>query len=285
MVRGNRTGGPKTSEGKKKVSQNALKTGVYSTQVVLPNESSEEFNQLTFQLMHDLIAVDSIEQSFVHDLAVIMWKKMRLENIEQAYFVKKQNEPITMEEFQSCHIDMTQERYVIWKKNKSLTQEEVINYLEQCRHLTPYTSKPISVANLKNTFEKFPDIKNWFYELYQHNFPLHEKLPDLMDLVEIISLDSNQKKKHLTALFFEGWINHTLGEIWCFNHKNKIQEAISKIKQERLWKLMNQNSSGRAFDELSRQFARVMNEYRKHQQWRLDRKLVDISEEAKIPIK
>ena len=44
-----RSGGPRTTEGKLAVSQNALKTGAYSNLAVLPNENPEEFNQLVDQ--------------------------------------------------------------------------------------------------------------------------------------------------------------------------------------------------------------------------------------------
>lgn len=43
MGRGNRSGGLRTAAGKLVASRNALQLGVYSKQILLPNESAEEF--------------------------------------------------------------------------------------------------------------------------------------------------------------------------------------------------------------------------------------------------
>lgn len=102
MARAKGTGGPKTPEGKKAASKNSLKTGTYSVVAVLPNENQKDFDQLLAQINHDLRPADFVENSLIHDLAVITWKKLRLEKLEQAYFLKKLNEPITQEEFKSC---------------------------------------------------------------------------------------------------------------------------------------------------------------------------------------
>lgn len=53
MVNSNRTGGPKTQEGKLSVSRNAIKTGAYSSLIILPGESEEDFRQLEEQFIKD----------------------------------------------------------------------------------------------------------------------------------------------------------------------------------------------------------------------------------------
>jgi len=54
-------GGPQTDEGKKIASRNSLKTGTYSKQIVLPNESQEEFDQLVEQFQRDFYPKDAVE--------------------------------------------------------------------------------------------------------------------------------------------------------------------------------------------------------------------------------
>jgi len=113
MVRPKGSGGPKTPEGKKASAQNSLKNGTYSVIAVLPNESQQDFDQLLAQINHDLKPADFVENSLVHDLAVITWKKLRLEKLEQAYFLKKLNEPISQQEFKSCGLLISDECYQI----------------------------------------------------------------------------------------------------------------------------------------------------------------------------
>ena len=54
MGRGNRSGGPRTPAGKLVASKNALQLGVYSKQILLPNESTEEFENFCQEYLNDL---------------------------------------------------------------------------------------------------------------------------------------------------------------------------------------------------------------------------------------
>ena len=92
-----RSGGPKSTEGKLVTSKNALKTGTYSSLAVLPQENQEEFNQLIDQFNYDFHPSDVIETSLVRELAVITWKRLRLEKLDQDYFIKRLGAPITKE--------------------------------------------------------------------------------------------------------------------------------------------------------------------------------------------
>ena len=56
-----RSGGPKTSSGKLNASKNALKTGAYTSTIVLPGESEEDFEKLHQQFMNDFIPSDVAE--------------------------------------------------------------------------------------------------------------------------------------------------------------------------------------------------------------------------------
>lgn len=78
-----RTGGPRTSNGITLASQNSLKTGVYSAQVILPGEDADAFETLSQVLIADFRPRTSLEHALVHDVAVLMWKKQRIETIEQ----------------------------------------------------------------------------------------------------------------------------------------------------------------------------------------------------------
>ncbi len=83
----NKSGGPKTPEGKAVASQNATKTGTYSSLVVLPSEDEAEFNALLDQFNRDFHPVDVIEMSLVNELATLTWKKLRLQKLEQSQLI------------------------------------------------------------------------------------------------------------------------------------------------------------------------------------------------------
>jgi len=78
-----RSGGPSTSRGIALISQNSLKTGVYSAQAILPGEDEDSFEVLSQDLMADFRPSNRLEQSLVQDVAVLMWKKQRIESLEQ----------------------------------------------------------------------------------------------------------------------------------------------------------------------------------------------------------
>jgi hypothetical protein len=79
------SGGPKIPEGKLVSSCNAIKTGTYSVQTLLPSESKEEFRELEQLFIDDFAPVGISEAASVHSLAVIIWKKLRLEKLESRY--------------------------------------------------------------------------------------------------------------------------------------------------------------------------------------------------------
>ena len=94
----NRTGGPRSAEGKAVASRNSIKTGAYSTQVVLPGESEEEFRELEQCFFEDFRPEGVTEALMVHDLTVISWKKRRLTKMEHAVLMAQLQAPITAEE-------------------------------------------------------------------------------------------------------------------------------------------------------------------------------------------
>jgi len=75
----NKSTGPKTEEGKRRISQNALKTGVYAHHIVLPSENSADFEALHQQFIDDFKPQDIAGSQLVHDMAVVVWKRMRLD--------------------------------------------------------------------------------------------------------------------------------------------------------------------------------------------------------------
>ena len=101
LSKSRRSGGPRTAEGKIAASQNALKTGVYSNQEVLPGENLQELLELEQFFIEDFSPQGVTESALVHDLTVLAWKKLRLERLEYRRLRDKLNEPLDYFEAES----------------------------------------------------------------------------------------------------------------------------------------------------------------------------------------
>lgn len=66
-------------------SRNAIKTGAYAVQALLPGESEQEFRELEQLFIDDFVPVGISEAALVHSLTVIIWKKIRLEKLESRH--------------------------------------------------------------------------------------------------------------------------------------------------------------------------------------------------------
>ena len=69
VTKSNRSGGPRTDEGKKIASSNAVKTGAYSNTLILPGEDESQFRQIEDQFARDFRPEDMTEIAMVRDLA------------------------------------------------------------------------------------------------------------------------------------------------------------------------------------------------------------------------
>lgn len=280
MARAKGTGGPKTAEGKKITSNNALKTGVYSVVAVLPHENQQDFDQLLAQINYDLKPADFVENSLAHDLAVITWKKLRLEKLEQAYFLKKLNEPITQEEFKSCRLLISDENYQIWLEKDGSCEGKSKEFSELAKEIEPYLYKKISPKLLQRLSEKHSVLKQNLLHNYRVNISTLDSDPSYEDMAKLISITPDSEvRRYFTGLVFEKCLDHSKGYQWLNKNKEKIEAAIQTIKEERLWKLSQVESHSRASDDLRRSFSKALTELRKHQEWRINHRLIDVPKE------
>ena len=77
--------GPRTEEGKARVSLNALKHGLLARDAVLPEEDPAEFDQQLRGLEESLRPENSLEFELVRQIADAQWRMRRLVRIETAF--------------------------------------------------------------------------------------------------------------------------------------------------------------------------------------------------------
>jgi hypothetical protein len=78
--------GPVTPAGKARSSQNALKHGLHSKQILLPTESAEEFHTLRDSYFDQFQPATPVEAELVESLAATRWRIRRLATIEANMF-------------------------------------------------------------------------------------------------------------------------------------------------------------------------------------------------------
>ena len=80
--------GPKTEAGKRRSSQNALSHGLLAKQVVLSNESEQEFQVVLNQYVEKFAPRDGVEFGMVEEMASCHWRLRRAMGIETTLFDK-----------------------------------------------------------------------------------------------------------------------------------------------------------------------------------------------------
>jgi hypothetical protein len=271
-----RSGGPKTYEGKLAASQNSLKTGSYSSLVVLPNESEAEFNQLLDQFNHDFKPVDVIEKTMINELVVITWKKLRLEKLEQSHLMIVLDAPVKREELIEEGLEILEEVYKRWIKGDFDDSSSIEPHTKAVEAIKELQGKRlVTLQDLLNLKEHHSFVYESLISSYKENFPLIYDDLDLEDVIYKLAKLPDQKEDYFIKIFFKMVLPAYRNAIWVFKNKAVIDRAVSNIKQKRLVALLQKDGLRRANDDLSRALMRVLTEFRKHNHWRLQHRVID----------
>jgi|SRR5579884_1546420 len=81
--------GPRTPEGKAASSQNAVKTGVTSSKVVLPFESEAEYDALFRDFVAQLAPATPIERLLVENVTNAHWRLRRVQAAQNSYLARE----------------------------------------------------------------------------------------------------------------------------------------------------------------------------------------------------
>jgi hypothetical protein len=275
MSKGNRTGGPKTPEGKLIASRNSLKTGVYSKQQFLPGERPEDFEELKSMFLDDFKPVGVVEASLVQEITVLAWKKLRLERVENHYLYGVLNATPNSEEFFAAGLPrkddivwlledlsvMTDQfiqdhqRYLDWanKANVSeLTQEDIDNLKDSNRGLYDYL-KQVSSGQNSSSNQVQRIVFSWAGE--------DTVEPELSVKTVISNLEDAIKQSQAV--------------LYLAKHMDQIEEIKQLIRDRRLKNFMESPGPIRAYQDLSRAFFKVLAELRKQQEWRLKNRTLE----------
>ena len=277
MIQGKRSGGPQTSEGKLASSQNSLKTGVYSRKVTLINESDEEFNQLWEQFIVDFSPRDIIESVLVRDLAITTWKKFRLEGLEQSSLVRKLNRPITANEYSRNGIKIDSDH--IWAIDylDGKTEGEVEHYERARKEAQSWWASYRGDRDILSMQVNYPTL---FQEIVDRARIFGFDMSVDPDSKELCLWDLDPEEYGCDR--YADYVVHALiredrGLHWVEENSAQIELAAIKAREERLLEVMQSPMKPRVHEDLSQSFYKTLAELRKHQQWRRQMCIVDIT--------
>jgi hypothetical protein len=280
ILKSKRSGGPKTAEGKLAISNNALKTGSYSSRAVLPGESEEDFKQLQDQFVKDFFPKNVAESLIVHQLSSLTWKILRLQKLEDAHVLRALHQPIGESD--------------LYRENLKLPYE----YMSLIQDLSPYSDyffaqNQTYLDYLRGFEDGYGISKDEFYDMPKIYPELYDKLVCMAsqyaktDKVVDVEPESLIGLKYMTP---EGgsiaFVHHAFGVlqkncedlVYIHQHLHQIRSAVTNIKEKRLLEALKDQGIMRAHDELQRSFYKALNELRRHQTWR--NQTIDVKEEV-----
>lgn len=275
MSKSNRTGGPKTPEGKMISSRNSLKIGVYSKQQFLPGEKPEDFDELKSMFMEDFKPVGVVEASLVHEITVLAWKKLRLERVENQYLYGVLNATPNSEEFFAA--GLPRKENIIWLlEDLSMMTEEFIN--NQKRYLAwvkEAEDKQLQQSDIDHLKEKDKDLYAYLKELAYGSGKNSGGIQ-----IRFIGWKGGEKEELELSVnevrsILKEVIQKAESVIYLSQRMNQVEEINQLIRDRRLKNFMESPGPIRAYQDLSRAFFKVLAELRKQQEWCLKNRTLE----------
>ncbi len=266
-----RSGGPRTAAGRAVTATNAIKSGAYGAQVVLPGEDLADFEALELGLMRDFEPVGMAERSMVHDLAVLTWKKHRIDRVEHSKMMALALMPL-------IEADMVNAYGPDWLR-ESMHRIEPFDPVS--REEFEYTSKLLAQVNAVQAsaamVPKAAAFKRRWPELYAAlQAWSDDDARDCNDLIEGEEIDGLTLSDALAAMDAE-----CQTDIWLWQNHDKVCQAIQRARDARLFvymKTVNNDATLRSFNDTSRAYYRTLAALRRQQDWRIRRAAISIDD-------
>ena len=272
-----RSGGPQTAAGRQAVAGNALRTGAYAAQVVLPGEDPAHFQELEQQFLHDFAPADVAQSALVHQLAVIIWKKLRLDRIEHSNFLGfMHREFLQLELAPVAHLlpPVGALAWVNAMRHHSVAERDAIaTALQLAITLSAVPAGGYPTDTLAHIQAQAPRL---YQHLRLHAAEFNQPIPESDWLTTEVCGDDAQDVVYLThgcASFCEV---HDAGQ-WLLHHREEAEAAIRQLQEKRILMAMTQSGLNRIHDDLDRAFQRTLGELRRQQNWRRDRATVTVA--------
>lgn len=278
----NRSGGPRTEQGKLTSSRNSLKLGVYAKQEILPFESQQEFDELKQLFIQDFRPHGVTELSLVHELTALAWKKQRLEKIENNFLHGLLQAVETPEEFYASGFPRRDQIDWILKDLSILTHEFISKHRMELELAKSIRKTEVLAEFLKTAEERYFEFYRRLKEAVRN--PSSGE-GEKMRIIFVSFADSeNDPDEDMTPIAVDKILSAVIQEseavLYITENLEKLMQLKDLIRDRRLKNFMETSGVGRPYQELSRSFFKVLAELRKQQEWRYQKGLIDVSTEA-----
>jgi hypothetical protein len=275
MAQSKRTGGPKTTAGKMASAQNAIKTGAYSSLIILPGESEKDFQELEEQFVRDFSPEDVVAATMVHNLTVLTWKKLRAQKIEHAGLLRTLTANFASSEYYKFNYNAA-----ISDPGRALASVDTMSQAEEEEWKLAFGFCKMFIKTIP-TAQELKVLDQASPKLYKY-LEAEAVINNSQDcaLWPAMNVKTSDGKVHPFIKFYcEYFIKENPDAYNVISDIARLRLIVKEIKEARLLKFMQESSIQRVHDDLDRAFYRTLSELRKHQHWRQGRNTVDVTSE------
>ena len=275
MAQSKRTGGPKTAAGKMASANNAIKTGAYSSLIILPGESEKDFQELESQFISDFSPEDVVAATMVHNLTVLTWKKLRAQKIEHAGLLRTLTANFSSSEYYKFNYSTA-----ISDPGRVLTLVDGMSQVEEDEWKLAIGFCKIFIQTIP-TAQELKALEQASPKLYNY-LEAEAVIDNRQDctLWPTMKVKTSDGTVHPFIKFYcEYFLRDNIDVFNVISDIAHLRQIVKEIKEGRLLKFMQESSVQRVHDDLDRAFYRTLSELRKHQHWRQERNTVDVTSE------
>lgn len=253
--------------------RNAIAHGAYSALVVLPGEDAAEFNRLEQGLSADFNPRNQVEGALVRDVAVLLWKKWRIEKAAHAAMVAHLNQPPVQEDFSALFGgEKLPEGLPLYAETAlALTATEVDDLRALSGELDAFQHGGGQIPAIATLGTLYPQISRRLETSAQQR---GMSVADFLARSADPGFSSSLQYELLTMEI------DCRCSLWAVEHRDQIRSRLTQIKELKILQLMQDPATGRATDDLNRALYRTLAELRKQQDWRLDTHVQDVTPRA-----
>lgn len=283
IPRSSRSGGPRTAAGRQAVAGNALRTGAYAAQVVLPGEDPAHFEELEQQFLRDFAPADVAQSALVHQLAVITWKKLRLDRIEHSHFLGVIQRPFLQLELEPVAHLLPAVGALRWvndtRHHSPAERDDIFAALQWAGELSLVPAGGYPAGTVVSIRSKAPLLYQHLEAEAQDYSPA---IPASDWLTEDVSNADGEEGLFVTLACLSFCRIYAAWE-WAESQREAAEQAIRQLQQQRILTSMRQSNVNRIHEDLDRAFQRNLAELRRQQNWRRDRATRTIAPEPVQP--
>ena len=278
-----RSGGPRTPAGRHAVANNALRTGAYAVQVVLPGEELAHFQELEQQFIHDFAPADIAQSVLVHQLAVVTWKKLRVDRIEHSHFMGVVHRPYVSVELEPVEHLLPPRGGLSWvNEARHRTRSErdgIVAALQRAGSLLALPAAGYPPETVARIAQEAPVLfRHLQIEAADYNIS-----DDGSDWLTVVVSDADGTDGTFLARSCVSFCKQYVSWEWLLCERESAEQALNQLQQQRILVSMRQGNVNRIHEDLDRAFQRTLAELRRQQNWRRERATLTIEQEPAAP--